>query len=133
MRLNQVMLACLGYDESCRFYEHLGLTRIVDDPPRYARFECPSPDGTDPATLSLHQVSHIAGQEAARIYFEVDDLPGQVTRLAKVGIVTVEGPVHQPWLWFEAWYADPAGNHVCLYEAGRMRRFPPWRLDTPSA
>jgi len=25
--------------------------------------------------------------------------------------------------------SDPAGNTICLYQAGEMRRFPPWRID----
>ena len=26
-------------------------------------------------------------------------------------------------------FTDPAGNRVCLYRAGEVRRFPPWRLN----
>ena len=28
----------------------------------------------------------------------------------------------------EARLTDPAGNALCLYQAGETRRFPPWRL-----
>jgi hydroxymethylpyrimidine/phosphomethylpyrimidine kinase len=41
-------------------------------------------------------------------------------------------PAQQPWLWYEAWLRDPAGNAVCLFNAGENRRFPPWRLDSVS-
>ena len=129
MRLNQVTLPCLDYEASCSFYEKLGLIRIVDSPPDYARFECPAGDGGHPATLSLHRVSGVAPVEAGGVYFEVERLEEVACRLAALGIHPEEGPVRQTWLWFEAWYADPAGNRICLYEAGDCRRFPPWRVD----
>jgi hydroxymethylpyrimidine/phosphomethylpyrimidine kinase len=44
------------------------------------------------------------------------------------GIVFDSGPTDQRWLWREAWLTDPAGVKLCLYRAGEMRRFPPWRL-----
>jgi len=37
-------------------------------------------------------------------------------------------PADQRRLWREAWLTDPAGVKLCLYRAGEMRRFPPWRL-----
>ncbi|WP_254305820.1 VOC family protein [Sphingopyxis sp. BSNA05] len=39
MKLNQVTVGCVDYDRSVAFYRRLGLTQIVDSPPRYARFE----------------------------------------------------------------------------------------------
>ena len=38
-------------------------------------------------------------------------------------------PVAQTWLWYEAWLRDPAGNAICLYNAGENRRYPPWRIE----
>ena len=49
MNLNQVTLPARDYAASVAFYRQLGLTQIVDAPPRYARFEC---EGG--ATLSIH-------------------------------------------------------------------------------
>ncbi len=129
MRLNQVTVPCIDYEASCAFYKALGLIQIVDSAPRYARFECPAGDGGEPATFSLHTVEQIAQGDAASVYFEVENLVGEVGRLCMHGIHPVDGPVEQNWLWAEAWYRDPAGNRICLYTAGKARRFPPWRVD----
>ena len=37
----------------------------------------------------------------------------------------------QSWQWYEAWLRDPAGNQVCIFHAGNVRRYPPWRIDAP--
>ncbi|MDX1509696.1 MAG: VOC family protein, partial [Woeseiaceae bacterium] len=37
-------------------------------------------------------------------------------------------PEDQRYLWREAYLSDPAGNRICIFHAGRNRRFPPWRL-----
>ena len=74
MHLNQVTLPGVDYDASVAFYEALGLRKIVDSPPRYARFECPAGDGGAPATLSLHHEVDIAPNRYPAIYFEVDDV-----------------------------------------------------------
>jgi hydroxymethylpyrimidine/phosphomethylpyrimidine kinase len=44
------------------------------------------------------------------------------------GIHPLGEPERQEWRWTEAWFRDPAGNRVCLYTAGKNRRFPPWRV-----
>ena len=124
MDLNQVTLPCLDYDESVRFYKTLGLTQIVDSPPRYARFETPS--GT---TLSVHLVDGRAGEPGVSVYFEVPDVDKRVRELAAQGIEFDSEPADQRWLWREAWLTDPAGNRLCIYSAGENRRCPPWRID----
>lgn len=129
MKLNQVTVPCIDYETSCAFYAALGLTRIVDSAPRYARFECPAREGEEPSTFSLHRVEQVAEGEGVSVYFEVEDLMAEVGRLSLHGIHPAEGPVEQSWLWTEAWYRDPAGNRICLYKAGKARRFPPWRVD----
>jgi len=45
------------------------------------------------------------------------------------GIVFDTDPADQSWLWREAWLSDPAGVKLCLYYAGKNRRFPPWRIE----
>jgi hydroxymethylpyrimidine/phosphomethylpyrimidine kinase len=121
MRLNQVTLGCLDYEASAAFYEALGLLRIVDAPPRYARFETPTGE-----TLSIHAADAV--QSTTTIYFELDDLDAAVARLEAKGLVFDQRPQDESWLWREARLRDPAGNIICLYHAGANRRFPPWRI-----
>lgn len=121
MRLNQVTLGCLDYAASARFYRTLGLRQIVDEPPRYGRFEAPGG-----MTLSIEHSDRTAGD--AVVYFECDALDDVVLQLSQGGLHFDHPPVDQPWLWREARLRDPHGNIVCLYQAGENRRFPPWRL-----
>lgn len=121
MRLNQVTLPAQDFTASVAFYRMLGLTQVVDSPANgYARFEC-----SGGATLSIACDHGEAG--GAALYFECDDLDAAVVRLAAQG-VAIEAPAQQSWLWREAWFADPAGNPLCLYQAGISRRYPPWAL-----
>ncbi|WP_084398469.1 VOC family protein [Henriciella aquimarina] len=129
MRLNQVTVPCVDYAASVDFYKQLGLVQIVDSPPRYARFECPSGDGGEPATFSLHHVEGWAGCDHPAVYFEVDDLDADYARLTEAGVTFLSAPQDQRWAWKEAWLRDPAGNRICLYQSGEMRRFPPWRIE----
>lgn len=124
MNLNQVTVPCRDLAESVAFYRALGLRQIVSNPPDYARFECPSGD----ATFSLHRVAEIRGDGGIVVYFEIDDLDAAVRELAAAGIRFDSEPRDQPWLWREAYLRDPAGNLICLYRAGEMRKNPPWRL-----
>ena len=48
-------------------------------------------------------------------------------------IIPLGEPERKDWLWTEAWFKDPAGNRVCLYRAGKNRRFPPWRVGASEA
>ena len=123
MRLNQVMVSARDLDASIDFYRMLGLRLIVRSPD-YARFECP--DGE--STFSLHLEPETRGASETLIYFEDDDLDGLVARLKAKGVSFEADPADQRWLWREAYLRDPAGNRVCLFHAGRNRRFPPWRL-----
>lgn len=115
-RLNQVTLPMAAGSEG--FYRVLGLVQIVaTDDGHYARFEA-----AGGATLSTE-----AGARPT-LFFECDDVDAEVARLQAAGLVFDQLPVDQEWLWREARLSDPAGNAVCLYEAGENRRFPPWRL-----
>ena len=128
MRLNQVTVPCTNYAASVAFYKQLGLIQIVDSPPRYARFECPAGDGGAPATFSLHHVEEWKGCDDPVVYFEVDNLDSEYERLTALGVTFMSPPEDQSWLWREAYLRDPAGNRICLYQAGDHRRFPPWRI-----
>lgn len=121
MRLNQITLPAKDLPDSIGFYRLLGFDLIVKDD-GYARLENPS----DLSTLSLELRE---GGDGARVYFECDDLDGQVSILKGKGIQFDSDPTDQPWLWREAWLRDPAGNKLCLYFAGENRRYPPWRIS----
>ena len=123
MDLNQITLPCKDYEASVAFYKLLGFRQIVDSPPRYARFETSS--GT---TFSLHR-NDLFSTPGVVVYFEVVDVDTKVRELASLGVKFDTDPVDQNWLWREAYLHDPAGNRLCIYKAGRNRRFPPWRID----
>lgn len=128
MRLNQVTASARDLAASTAFYLALGLKLIVRSD-HYVRFECPDADGGEPATFSLHHDPEAAGVRQTSVYFEEDDLDATVARLKAAGLTFDSDPVDQSWLWREAWLRDPTGNAVCLYNAPKTRRFPPWRLE----
>ncbi|MFZ5746033.1 MAG: bifunctional hydroxymethylpyrimidine kinase/phosphomethylpyrimidine kinase [Pseudomonadota bacterium] len=119
--LNQVTVPATDLAASERFYRLLGLRQIVRSQPRYARFET---EGG--ATFSIEAAGEVAGRPV--VYFECGDLDLTVSYLTQQGVVFDAEPRDQPWGWREARLTDPAGNAVCLYQAGEMRRFPPWRM-----
>lgn len=110
-----------------QFYLKLGLHLIVDSTPKYARFEVPD----DKQTLSLEKVSNTANGIGVTVYFECEDVDQKVAQLKKMGILFEEELHDQPWKWREARLRDPDGNRICFYHAGKMRRFPPWRVTEP--
>jgi len=118
---NQLTLPVHDFAASEAFYSRLGLRQIVRSAPRYARFE--NVGGT---TLSIEAADEIGG--APVIYFECADLEQQVEMLVSEGIAIEHGPADETWGWREVRLRDPAGNAICLYQAGENRRFPPWRV-----
>lgn len=127
MRLNQVTASARDLAASIAFYETLGLRLIVRND-HYARFECPDADGGEPPTFSLHLAPDAQGVSDTVVYFEDDDLDATVARLKAAGLGFDSDPADQTWQWREARLRDPSGNSVCLYRAGPIRRFPPWRI-----
>lgn len=123
MNLNQVTLPCSDYNSTVQFYRDLGLTQIVDSPPRYARFETSSG-----STFSIHTSTSFEPCSDVVIYFEVDDVDATVDQLKGLGIQFELDPVDQRWLWREAYLRDPSGNRLCIYHGGENRRNPPWRI-----
>ncbi|GAB5486744.1 MAG: hypothetical protein Pars2KO_03140 [Parasphingorhabdus sp.] len=124
MKLNQVTAGCTDYERSLAFYKTLGLTQIVDAPPRYARFETPTGE-----TFSIHQVEAV-GEPSTLIYFELENLDETVTALKAKGIGFDSDPRDESWGWREARLRDPAGNPLCLFHAGENRRFPAWSIPS---
>lgn len=128
MRLNQITAPATDLAASIAFYEMLGL-RLIVRADHYARFELPKGE----ATFSLHITDgDVARANAPQLYFEVNDVDFEVRRLKHAGIAFEQEPKDQTWLWREAWLRDPAGNSLCIFNAGDARRFPPWRIDQPA-
>ena len=123
MNLNQVTIAVSDLARSIRFYEKLGLQRIVQSD-RYARFVCPEGG----STLSLEVVDVAPTLFSAVVYFECTRLDDTVRALQARGVRFESGPRDEPWLWREARLRDPDGHALCLYFAGENRVHPPWRL-----
>lgn len=129
--MNQVTLPSDDYAAMLNFYRALGMTQIVDSPPRYARFEMPGG-----ATLSIHARDEMGGDgdnsacrgAGAKIYLEYRDVYDACRDLAAQGMIPKVEIVAQSWGWREAWITDPSGNRICLYHAGENRRFPNWRI-----
>jgi catechol 2,3-dioxygenase-like lactoylglutathione lyase family enzyme len=124
MRLNHVTLEVNDVEASADFYVRLGLTQIVASYPDYARLLAPAGD----TTLSLHRSELASPQRTASIHFEVQDADEAVAELARAGFRFASEPVDQPYLWREAILLDPDGNSIFIYNAGRNRLDPPWRL-----
>ena len=124
MILNQVTVGCTDYDKSVAFYKAIGLTQIVDAPPRYARFETPTGE-----TFSIHAVERV-GEVSTVIYFEIEELDNAVAALQANGIAFETQPTDKSWGWREARLSDPAGNPLCLFYGGDNRRYPAWRIDS---
>lgn len=128
MNLNQASIYSEKTVETVEFFEKLGLTRIVDSLPRYARLECL--DGE--ATLSVSEFGELTPVEPLNnvvLYFECPDLDAEYERLTALGLEFTEPPTDRPWLWREAYLKDPNGNKICLFHAGKNRKDPPWRLS----
>ncbi len=120
--LNQITLPATDYAASVAFYRQMGLTQIVDSAENgYARFEA-----ANGVTLSIHFGDGAAG--GATAYLESGALDAWVAYLARRGVRFDAMPKDEEWGWREARLTDPAGNRLCLYQAGEYRRYPPWRI-----
>ena len=120
--LNHVAVPADDVAASERFYRTLGLAQIVRSRPGYARFE----------TEGGVSFSVIAAEDSEALpiaYFECGDLDVMVKYLKSQGVVFDTEPTDRRWGWREARLTDPAGNALCLYQAGEMRRYPPWRIE----
>jgi catechol 2,3-dioxygenase-like lactoylglutathione lyase family enzyme len=123
MKLNQITVRVIDLDRSIRFYSLLGLELIVKDD-HYARFVVPG----NQATFSL-ELSREPMPSSTVIYFECEDLDRLVNELQRRGLVFLENPTDQQWLWREAYLLDPDAHQICLYYAGENRLNPPWKIQ----
>jgi len=124
--LNQITLTAKDYGVSAAFYKLMGLTQIVDSPSNgYARFEA-----ANGVTLSFHVLEGAGDGNSggATTYLESGALDAWVAYLARRGVSFDQMPWDEEWGWREARLTDPAGNRLCLYQAGEYRRYPPWRI-----
>jgi catechol 2,3-dioxygenase-like lactoylglutathione lyase family enzyme len=124
MNLNQVTIYTDKPLETVEFYQKLGLKKIVDSLPRYARLECP--DGE--STLSISRAENVIESSNIKLYFECDRLDEEVKHLKELGLSFETEPIDQTWLWREAYLKDPNGNNICLFHAGENRKNPPWKV-----
>ena len=124
MNLNQVTIYSEKPVETVEFFEKLGLKRIVDSMPRYARLECP--DGE--STLSVNIAENVVVTNNIVLYFECDEIDAKVAEFKSIGLEFEEDPSDRDWLWREAYLKDPNGNKICLFYAGDNRKNPPWRV-----
>ena len=95
MNLNQVTIYTAKTQETAEFFKKLGLILIVDSLPRYARFECPDGD----STLSINIAEERPASNDIVLYFECEDLDGEVARLKSLGLEFDENPTMRDWLW----------------------------------
>lgn len=120
--LNQITIGCRDYAASVDFYKALGLQQIVDSPSNgYARFEAPNG-----VTLSIHATDDCTSSNV--IYFESNRLDAWIAELSSEGYAFEQQPQDESWGWRETRLLDPAGNIICLYNAGENRRYPAWRI-----
>ena len=122
MNLNQVTISVKNVAQSILFYQKLGLNLIVKSVPDYARFECPDGD----ATFSLHRNEE--ANNGTWIYFEVGNVDVKINELLENNFIINELPEDKPWLWREARLKDLDNNIIIIYNAGKNRKSPPWRI-----
>lgn len=129
MKFNHVTIIVSDFERSKAFYRTLGLTQLVDAPPRYARFTFPSGD----ATLSIEVKGGAPAGGAAELFFECEDVDATVGALQAKGVDFDQAPTDMFYLWREARLRDPDGHELRFYtDATGARLDPPWRL-TPEA
>jgi catechol 2,3-dioxygenase-like lactoylglutathione lyase family enzyme len=125
MNLTHVTLIVSDFDRSKAFYLSLGLTPIVDSPPRYARFGFPDGD----ATLSVEVTGEGPAPSRAHIYLECADVDAEAAQVKAAGLVLTQEPTDMFYLWREARLVDPDGHELRLFHAGKNRLDPPWRVQ----
>lgn len=122
LRLNHISIKVSNLERSIAFYEILGLRLIVCTGNPYARFECA--DGGTTFSLSEAEQDEVIPGDTG-LYFEVGNVAATVAHLQARGLEFYTPVKEESWLWTEAWFRDPDGHQLCIYHAGKARRFPP--------
>lgn len=127
MRFNHVTLLVSDLERSKAFYRTLGLTQIVDVPPRYARFVFPGGDATLSVEVMEDQPAPVTG--SAQLFFQCEEVDAKVAELKAKGLTFYQDPADMFYLWREARLRDPDGHDVRLYaDATGARLNPPWKI-----
>ena len=133
MRLNHITLIVTDLERSKEFYRTLGLSQIVDAPPRYARFVFPDGDAT--LSIEVKGERSVSWPAKAEIFFECDAVDEMAAALKSRGVLFDQDPTDMFYFWREARLRDPDGHELRFYQdAGDYRLNPPWKLrDTAVA
>ena len=81
------------------------------------------------STFSVHHAESMSEGEGLYVYFEVENVNETVSELSRKGLIFDEMPEAKSWLWTEARLRDPDGNQIIIYNAGKNRKNPPWRIN----
>jgi len=120
MNLNQVTAPSTDVARSIEFYRRLGLRPIDASRLRPAR--------VPGRRFSVERVERAPSGHGIVVCFECEDLERALADLEDSGIHFESGPREEPWLWQEARLKDPDGNSLCLFQAGKNRKNPLWRV-----
>ena len=132
MNFNHVTLIVSDLERSKAFYRTLGLTQIVDAPPRYARFTFPDGDAT--LSIEVKEAASPLRGGAAELFFQCDAVDDVVRALKSKGVAFNQDPTDMFYLWREARFRDPDGHELRLYsEATDIRLNPPWKIPAATA
>jgi len=132
VQLNHITLIVTDLETSKAFYRTLGLTQIVDVPPRYARFVFPNGDAT--LSVEVKGERQAAQSSTTEIFFECEAVDETVAVLKAKGVLFYQDPTDMFYFWREARLRDPDGHELRLYkDAGDYRLNPPWKLREAKA
>ena len=132
MNFNHVTLIVSDLERSKRFYRTLGLTQIVDAPPRYARFTFPDGDAT--LSIEVKDLGSPSRGGVAELFFECDAVDDVVAGLKAKGVAFDQDPTDMFYLWRESRLRDPDGHALRFYsDASGARLNPPWKIPAAAS
>src|SRR5438105_1889540 len=131
MNFNHVTLIVSDLERSKAFYRTLGLTQIVDAPPRYARFTFPEGDAT--LSVEVKESDSPLRGGVAELFFQCEAVDDVVAGLKAKGVAFDQDPTDMFYLWREARLRDPDGHELRFYsDATDARLNPPWKIASPA-
>jgi hypothetical protein len=78
----------------------------------------------------MHQIDQDHLIKIVIVYFENDNLDKHVQKLLGKNIQFEELPNDKSWLWREARLRDTDNNQIIIFQAGKNRKNPPWRIKS---